>query len=152
MSSVFDLVVDILSPDRPSEGDKSTTEPGDRGDKGDNPRSYWPDAGATPGRQGATFGDPGATHGEKSPLVAPRSPQAQPVLLLGESPQSPLSPAADLSHDRPSWRWLVQHADGSWTDHTVTPPDTLAQMRVAYPDAVAFEPLFNLSPAMERAA
>jgi hypothetical protein len=43
---------------------------------------------------------------------------------------------------RPSWRWLVTHPDGTVTDHTITPPDTLAQMRVAYPEAVSFEPLF----------
>ncbi|EGV18775.1 hypothetical protein [Thiocapsa marina] len=54
--------------------------------------------------------------------------------------------------DRPSWRWLIQHADGSWKDHTVTPHATRAEMKAVYPDAVALDALFNLTPAMEASA
>ncbi len=49
--------------------------------------------------------------------------------------------------NRPSWRWLVMHPDGTVSDHTVTPPETLAEIRRAYPECIAFEPLFDRTPA-----
>jgi hypothetical protein len=51
-----------------------------------------------------------------------------------------------------SWRWLVRHPDGTWTDHTTTPWATEAAMRAAYPDALEFRALGNSLAKMEGAA
>jgi hypothetical protein len=68
-----------------------------------------------------------------------RAHKSELIAMLGNPPP-----------DRPSWRWILTHPDGTVTDHTTTPHATLAEMRAAYPDALSFEPLFGLTPAMEQ--
>ena len=101
--SVQALIADLLSPaSPPPRANKATGTPGERGEKGENPRPVWSGERANMGERGAKRGessdapaDSPAQFAQNSPLFAPDSPTFAPSrspTIGGDSPNSPLSP------------------------------------------------------------
>lgn len=137
--NVQSLIADLVSPASPTPGAKrSPPTPGEWGEKGENPRHYWADTRANPGRIGAKKGEsprspaePSPEFAQNSPLFAPDSPAFAPQrtrAVTEDSPNSPLSPGVHGGNCSPARgehaAWNVVTTQGeTLTIHTSPPAE-----------------------------
>lgn len=162
--NVQSLIADLVSPTPGAK--RSPPTPGERGEKGENPRHCWADARANPGRIGAKRGesprspaDPSPEFAQNSPLFAPDSPAFAPQrtrAVTEDSPNSPLSPGVHGGNCSPARgehaAWDVVTAQGERLTVHTSPPATLAELTARWPGCqIAPAPLGERQPLSDDA-